>query len=159
MVSQIRYETRKQYKEPQITFQNDLTENFSLQFQKGHANFNVKSFEDNENRIHIGLRDETSAYNGYYQLTRKRVVDMSNGKSYLESVVIDHAVTSVKHNVLGGLPSIKGTRVPISTIIACLAEEMSIAEISEDYDLSPEQIKSSLLFIVDVLNRPYYGDE
>ncbi|OUB82788.1 hypothetical protein BK773_25865 [Bacillus thuringiensis serovar indiana] len=59
-------------------------------------------------------------------------------------------------DILGGLPSLKGTRIPISTILACFADEMNIDEICEDYDLTPEQIKSSLKFVIDVLNRPYY---
>ncbi|MEC2861585.1 hypothetical protein BK767_26290 [Bacillus thuringiensis serovar kyushuensis] len=124
---------------------------------KGNLYLQHKEIEQGENWLQKGLSDDTLAYNAYYQLSRKRVVNMSsNGKSYLQSIVKDHSVASINVDILGGLPSLKGTRIPISTILACFADEMNIDEICEDYDLTPEQIKSSLKFVIDVLNRPYY---
>lgn len=46
----------------------------------------------------------------------------------------------------GGKPTVEGTRVPVKIVLVDIAHGMSIAEISEEYDLSERQIKDALTY-------------
>lgn len=63
--------------------------------------------------------------------------------NYREHIEIDT-------NVRFGRPVIKGTRISVSEVLNWLANEMSIAEILEDYpQLKKEAIQSCLLYAAD----------
>lgn len=56
---------------------------------------------------------------------------------------------------LGGVPVIKGTRIPVAAILACLADGYSRAEVLQDFKgISEEDIKEALLFACDLTNKP-----
>ncbi len=46
----------------------------------------------------------------------------------------------------GGKPTIEGTRVPVKIVLVDIAHGMSIPEISEEYDLTEQQIKNALTY-------------
>lgn len=47
--------------------------------------------------------------------------------------------------ILGGQAAIRGTRVPVATIVRCVASGMSVSEIIDAYpELTPEDIKGAL---------------
>jgi len=46
----------------------------------------------------------------------------------------------------GGKPTIEGTRVPVKIVLVDIAHGMSIPEISEEYDLTEQQIKDTLTY-------------
>ena len=46
----------------------------------------------------------------------------------------------------GGKPTIEGTRVPVKIVLVDIAHGMPIAEISEEYDLTEQQIKNALTY-------------
>lgn len=49
--------------------------------------------------------------------------------------------------ICGGVPVIKGTRVPLRTILACLAHGDTIEEILEDYpSLAPDDVRAAIAF-------------
>ncbi len=56
---------------------------------------------------------------------------------------------------MGGVPCIRGLRIPVATIVGMVAEGMSNAEILQAYpDLKPEDIREALLYAADaVLER------
>lgn len=58
-------------------------------------------------------------------------------------------------NRMSGMPCIKGTRIPISLIVSCLKDGLSIENIMEDYKLSRQQVESVLDYVIDVLDKPY----
>ena len=58
---------------------------------------------------------------------------------------------SLDRKVLGGKPVIKGTRVPVQIIVGSLAGHMTIAEVCEQYRLTPEQVHAALAYAADVL--------
>ncbi len=61
-----------------------------------------------------------------------------------EQIVMDPAV-------LGGKPTIKGTRVPVEVVVGSLAGTMSVAEVCEQYRLSPAQVKAALAYAAESL--------
>jgi uncharacterized protein (DUF433 family) len=51
----------------------------------------------------------------------------------------------VDPDLLGGQPTVKGTRLSVSHILACLAENMTPDEISQDYPGFPPESLSEIL--------------
>ena len=63
---------------------------------------------------------------------------MSEALDYRSRIVRDPAIC-------GGIPIIKGTRVPLRTVLACLAHGDSIEEIVEDYpSLCPDDVRAAI---------------
>lgn len=57
-----------------------------------------------------------------------------------ERITIDPAV-------MGGLPCIRGMRMPVATVVAMVADGMSVAEILDDFpDLEAEDIADALRY-------------
>ena len=55
---------------------------------------------------------------------------------------------------MGGVPCIRGMRIPVATVVGMVAEEMSPDEILRAYpDLVPEDIRESMLFAADASER------
>ena len=58
--------------------------------------------------------------------------------------MIFHRIT-VDPDQMGGVPCIRGLRIPVATVVAMLADGMKEAEILEKYpDLEPEDIREAL---------------
>ena len=61
---------------------------------------------------------------------------------------------SVKSDNMGGVPCIRGLRVPVATVIGMVAEGMSHEEILEAYpDLEPEDIQEALYFAAEAVRE------
>lgn len=62
--------------------------------------------------------------------------------------------------LLGGQPAVKGTRLSVSHILACLAEGMTADEIAEDYPgFPPESLPEVLRFAAEQLERHGSGGD
>lgn len=60
----------------------------------------------------------------------------------------------IRGDVHHGDPCIRGTRVPVRTIIGSLADGMSVEEIQDAYpQLSPEDISAALAYAAEVLKN------
>ena len=46
----------------------------------------------------------------------------------------------------GGKPTVEGTRVPVKIVLVDIAHGMSLSEVSEEYDLTAQQIKNALTY-------------
>ena len=66
-----------------------------------------------------------------------------------ESVTIDP-------DIRGGVPVLKGTRVPIAQIVAEICEDASLSEIAEDLDLDVGLIVKALEGMAIHLDRPFF---
>ena len=54
---------------------------------------------------------------------------------------------SVDHRVMGGVPCIRGTRIPVATVVGMLADGITIPEIIADYpQLTVDDIRDALRF-------------
>ena len=54
---------------------------------------------------------------------------------------------STDHRVMAGVPCIRGTRIPVATVVGMVAEGMSVDEIRHDFpQLAAEDIGEALRF-------------
>lgn len=61
---------------------------------------------------------------------------------------------AVDHQIMGGVPCIRGTRIPVSMIIGRLAEDSKREDILADYpQLSGEDIDAALRFAAATLDQ------
>lgn len=64
---------------------------------------------------------------------------------YTDRMTEDRIVAD--HRIMGGVPCIRGTRVPVATVVGLFAEGQGIDEILSDYpQLSPEDVRAALEF-------------
>ena len=63
---------------------------------------------------------------------------------------------SADPEVMHGKPAIEGTRVPVEVFLNTLTEGMSVEEISEEYDLSEEQILAAVNSAADKTSKEEY---
>jgi uncharacterized protein (DUF433 family) len=53
-------------------------------------------------------------------------------------------------DVMGGVPCIRGTRMPVATVVAMIADGMSTDEIISDLpDLTPQDVTEALRYTAD----------
>ena len=51
--------------------------------------------------------------------------------------------------VLSGAPVLRGTRMPVDAIVDNFEYGMSVAEIAEQFEIAPEQVKAIILYAQD----------
>jgi uncharacterized protein (DUF433 family) len=57
-------------------------------------------------------------------------------------------------DVMAGLPCIRGLRMPVATVVAMVADGMSVAEIIEDFPyLSPEDVAEALRYAAEAVRQ------
>ena len=65
----------------------------------------------------------------------------------LNRIVIDH-------RIMGGVPCVKGTRVPVATIVGLLAQGLPINEVSEHYpQLTLDDVLACLEFAANAVDE------
>jgi len=72
----------------------------------------------------------------------------------LKEMFMNELLRRIKINpeIMGGKPVIKGTRIPVESILRRLSEGLNIKEILEDYPyLTEEDIRAALLYASKVL--------
>lgn len=61
---------------------------------------------------------------------------------------------TVNPKQMGGVPCIRGLRIPVATIVGMIADEMTQAEILKAYpDLEPDDIHESLRYAAEALRE------
>ncbi len=59
---------------------------------------------------------------------------------------------TVDPNKMGGVPIIRDLRMPVATVVAMVADGMTVEEILADFpDLEPEDIRAALHFAAEAL--------
>lgn len=57
-------------------------------------------------------------------------------------------------NQMGGVPCVRGLRIPVATVVAMVAEGMSEKEILEAYpDLDPEDVREALHYAAEAVRE------
>jgi uncharacterized protein (DUF433 family) len=79
-------------------------------------------------------------------------------KNYFESTAERHKGIGIDNNMLAGMPTINGRRIPVSLILSCLKDNMSIEEICSQYLLTEKDIKNALDFAAGLLDYPFQAD-
>ena len=89
-------------------------------------------FSNKENKYtaakyyHMGLSLDYKAYTRYHQDTYGWVVFMVS-RNYLNLIANEHNSITMNKYILGGMPAIKGTRIPVSLILSCFRDNMKKA--------------------------------
>jgi uncharacterized protein (DUF433 family) len=60
-----------------------------------------------------------------------------------------HRYVSVDPNVQGGIPVIKGTRVPVQVLVGSLAGGMTMKEVGEQYRVTSTQVRAALAYAAE----------
>jgi uncharacterized protein (DUF433 family) len=61
---------------------------------------------------------------------------------------------TVDPSQMGGVPCIRGLRIPVATVVAMVADRMSEAEILEAYpDLEADDIREALFFAAEAVRE------
>lgn len=61
---------------------------------------------------------------------------------------------SVDHRIMGGVPCIRGTRVPVATVVAMVAEGMSTEGILEEFpQLEREDLREALHYAAEAVRE------
>lgn len=102
------------------------------------------NFKNKNNLIVLNQEDDY-----IYSQVKKYFKDISRKYEDIELVI----------KRMSGMPVIKNSRIPVILILGCLADGMSIDEISEDYDLSESVIIEAIEYSIEVMKKPYYGDD
>jgi uncharacterized protein (DUF433 family) len=63
---------------------------------------------------------------------------------------------TIDTQIRGGVPLLKGTRVPVAQILAELADDVKVSEIAENLDLDRDMIVSVLEGLAIHLDRPFF---
>jgi uncharacterized protein (DUF433 family) len=64
-------------------------------------------------------------------------------------------VIEIHHEIRGGVPVIKGSRIPIAKILAELGEDMTLSEIADDYNLNIQQVRMFIQGLAILLDRSF----
>lgn len=65
--------------------------------------------------------------------------------AYGEAVDIDRI--RIDHRIMAGVPCIRGTRIPVATVVGLVAEGVTIEEVVADYpQLTREDVEEALRF-------------
>jgi uncharacterized protein (DUF433 family) len=71
-----------------------------------------------------------------------------------------HSRITRRPDQMGGTPCIRALRIPVSTVLAMLADGMSEGEILRDFpDLEPEDIRAALAYAAEALRAPKAGSD
>ncbi len=64
----------------------------------------------------------------------------------------------MQNEIRGGVPVLKGSRLPVARILAELGDDATITEIADDYDLDVKQLKDFIEGLAILLDRPVVND-
>ncbi len=61
---------------------------------------------------------------------------------------------TVDPNVMGGMPCIRGLRIPVATVVAMVADGMTVAEITAELpDLEAEDVAEALRYAAEAVRE------
>lgn len=87
-----------------------------------------------------------------------RETEVEQIRSYFKKLSTDFNHIDLNESIISGMPVIRNTRIPVSLIISCLKDNMTIDEITEDYNISNADIVEALEFTIELLKRPYMDE-
>ena len=60
----------------------------------------------------------------------------------------------VDHQIMGGVPCIRGSRIPVATVVSMVAEGRTVDQIIDDFpQIDVEAVRQSLLFAADAVRE------
>ncbi|WP_286152808.1 DUF433 domain-containing protein [Sporofaciens musculi] len=104
-------------------------------------NLNRFAYNKNMKRHIIFLKEKSASYQEMEQ--------------YFGKLAKNFEKIEINKKKLSGMPVIKNTRIPVSLIVACLKDEMTINEICEEYRLTKNDIEEAMGYVIEILDIPY----
>lgn len=108
--------------------------------------------KDNPMSLHAG------AYIKHLERKLKRKHPRKNIRKYFKKIASNIERVRADKRIMGGMPALDGTRIPVSLIIACLKDEMTFGEIGAEYHLTREDMEGALEYVIEILDVPYRED-
>ncbi len=72
--------------------------------------------------------------------------------SFWEDSAMQFQRVTINSDQMGGVPCIRGLRIPVTTIVGMVADDMNDAEILAAYpDLEPEDIRQALRYAAEAV--------
>lgn len=72
----------------------------------------------------------------------------------IASAMVTFTRITVSSDQMGGVPCIRGLRVPVSTVVDMVADGMTVAEIVEAYpDLEPDDVTEALRYAAEAVRE------
>lgn len=106
-----------------------------------------------------GLIAANSAYN---KNMKNNIIFLKNGyanyqeiEQYFKKIAKKFNEIEVDEKKLGGMPVINDTRIPVSLIIACFKDEMTIKDICDEYRLTENDVEKAMEYVIEILDIPY----
>lgn len=122
------------YPEKQYTYKEGF-EGFDLEYQE-YTN------EKNKNIIYV-----KNDYMSYQKV-----------QQYFKEIAQKFNEIQLDGRKLSGMPLIQNTRIPVSLVLACLRDDMTIQEISNEYNLSNDDIQNAIEYVIQILDTPYQDE-
>ena len=123
------------------------------------VNFYEKGYIARTEEYDSGLNFASKTYN---KSMNKNFIFIKNGytnnqeiEKYFKKIAKRFTQIQIDEKKMNGMPLIKNTRIPVSLIIACLKDEMTIQEICEEYKLTLEDIEKAMEYVIEILDVPY----
>lgn len=107
-------------------------------------------------KIYQGIIGKGQAYTPYHEINLSAVGGYQTSIEHFNNIAKAHVNITCDKKIVSGMPTIKGTRIQVSLVLSCLADEMTFDEICEDYKIKTEDIKAALIYASDVLDRPFF---
>jgi uncharacterized protein (DUF433 family) len=61
---------------------------------------------------------------------------------------------SIDHQIMGGVPCVRGTRIPVATVVAMIAEGMTTTEVLNDFpQLTTEDVHDALRYAAAAVDQ------
>ncbi len=112
-----------------------------------------------KNEYQSSLNENNQTYN---KNMKRNIIFLKNTctnyqeiEQYFKKIAKNFYEIQIDEKRLGGMPVISNTRIPVSLIVACLKDEMSINEICEEYQLEKKDIEKAMEYIIEILDIPY----
>ena len=80
-------------------------------------------------------------------------------KRYFKEISDKFEKIQLDEKRLSGMPVVKDTRIPISLVLACLKDEMTIQDICDEYRLAYNDVEEAVEYAIEILDIPYQGEE
>lgn len=106
-----------------------------------------------------GLKERHNVYTKNMEkdiiFLKERYMSYQEIEQYFYRLAKRFGKIQIDEKKLNGMPVIKNTRIPVSLIVACLKDEMTIKEICEEYQLTKSDIEEAMGYVIEILDVPY----
>lgn len=112
-----------------------------------------------EKEFESGIKRKHNVYNENMGrdiiLLKEKDIKYQEIEQYFHKLAKKFDKVEISKKKLSGMPVIKNTRIPVSLIVACLKDEMTIEQICEEYRLTENDIEEAMEYVIEILDVPY----